>query len=160
MEDFPSISLLSCVYMCACPCLCPWPCPWPCPWGVSMYVRKAMREKDIIRSGVQWAVCTAPVCTPHNVTNHPYTNMESITRAYLGLLELEEEEADEEEVLLAAAVLATSKRRRRRRHWVQPINQRRPQYGAYHHLVAELLEDGENFQRYFRMTREQFAQII
>ena len=55
--------------------------------------------------------------------------MESITRAYLGLLELEEEEADEEEVLLAAAVLATSKRRRRRRHWVEPINQRRPQYG-------------------------------
>ena len=29
-------------------------------------------------------------------------NMESITRAYLGLLELEEEEADEEEVLLVA----------------------------------------------------------
>ena len=48
---------------------------------------------------MQWAVCTAPVCTPHKVTNHPYTNMESIKRAYLGLLKLEEEEKDEEEVL-------------------------------------------------------------
>ncbi len=104
---------------------------------------------------MQRAVCAAPMRTPHKVANHPYTNMESIKQAYLGLLELEEEEEDEEEVLLAAAVFATSKRR----HWVQPINQRRPQYGAYHHLVAELLEDGANFQRYFRMTREHFAQI-
>ena len=50
---------------------------------------------------------------------------ELIKRAYWGLLELEE---DEEEVLLAAAVFATSKRRRQHRHWVQPINQKRPQY--------------------------------
>ena len=53
--------------------------------------------------------------------------MESVRQVYLGLMELEEEEA-----LLAAAVIATSTtKRRHRRHWVQPINQRRSQYGAY-----------------------------
>ena len=35
----------------------------------------------------------------------------------------------------------------------------RSQYGAYHHFVAELLEDGDDFHRYFRMAREQFAHI-
>ena len=90
-----------------------------------------MSAKLCVKRRVHWAVCTAPMCTPHKVMNHPYTNMESIRRAYLGLLELEEQEKNEDEVLLAAAVFATSKRRRQCRHWVQPINQRRPQYMAH-----------------------------
>ena len=50
-----------------------------------MYVRKAMREKDIIRSGVQWAVCTAPVCTPqrHEPSIHQHgVDHESLFRSF------------------------------------------------------------------------------
>ena len=49
---------------------------------------------------------------------------------------------------------------RRRRLWVHDIYRRRRQYGEYYHLVQELQLDGEMFHEYFRVTREQFRQLL
>ena len=38
-----------------------------------------------------------------------------------------------------------SKRKNRRRYWVHQINQRRNQYGEYHHLMEEILADEEKY---------------
>ncbi|KAL8565422.1 hypothetical protein ACOMHN_029115 [Nucella lapillus] len=54
------------------------------------------------------------------------------------------------------------KKRQKRRHrwWVHAILEKRRQYGTYHHLVQELQLDGERFQQYFRLSREQFSQVL
>ncbi|KAL8582017.1 hypothetical protein ACOMHN_027998 [Nucella lapillus] len=54
------------------------------------------------------------------------------------------------------------KKRKQRRHrwWVHAILEKRRQYGTYHHLVQELQLDGEMFQQYFRLSREQFSQVL
>ncbi|KAJ8020629.1 hypothetical protein HOLleu_11841 [Holothuria leucospilota] len=71
----------------------------------------------------------------------------------------------DEEILLLALFFRRRNRRkcrsRRQRRWgVHPINRRRKTQGAYHKLVGELLQDEEKFYKYFRTTREQFAQIL
>ncbi|KAJ8384825.1 hypothetical protein AAFF_G00198120 [Aldrovandia affinis] len=38
--------------------------------------------------------------------------------------------------------------------------QTRQQHGEYHRLVQELRLDGERFQRYFRMDRAQFDELL
>ncbi|KAL8602270.1 hypothetical protein ACOMHN_022783 [Nucella lapillus] len=50
--------------------------------------------------------------------------------------------------------------KRRHRWWVHDILEKRRQYGTYHHLVQELQLDGERFQQYFRLSREQFSQVL
>ena len=40
------------------------------------------------------------------------------------------------------------------------ILQGREQHGEFHRLVQELRLDGERFQRYFRLDREQFDQLL
>ncbi|KAL8595199.1 hypothetical protein ACOMHN_043352 [Nucella lapillus] len=54
------------------------------------------------------------------------------------------------------------KKRQKRRHrwWVHAILEKRRQYGTYHHLVKKLQLDGEMFQQYFRLSREQFSQVL
>ncbi|KAL8612112.1 hypothetical protein ACOMHN_013991 [Nucella lapillus] len=54
------------------------------------------------------------------------------------------------------------KKRQKRQHrwWVHAILEKRRQYGTYHHLVQELQLDGEMFQQYFRLSREQFSQVL
>ncbi|KAL8600804.1 hypothetical protein ACOMHN_055999 [Nucella lapillus] len=54
------------------------------------------------------------------------------------------------------------KKRQKRRHrwWVHAILEKRRQYGTYHHLVQELQLDGEMFQQYFRLSQEQFSQVL
>ena len=53
------------------------------------------------------------------------------------------------------------KKRLENRRWhIHPIYQRRRQYGAYHTLVKELEFFEEKFFDYFRMSREQFAEIL
>ncbi|KAK7919088.1 hypothetical protein WMY93_010372 [Mugilogobius chulae] len=50
--------------------------------------------------------------------------------------------------------------RRRRRFWVHPILQNRLQYGEFHHLIQELRLDDDRFQRYFRLSRAQFDDLL
>ena len=40
------------------------------------------------------------------------------------------------------------------------ILQKRKQHGEYHRLVKELEMDGEWFQQYFRLSKEQFEHIL
>ncbi|KAK5617383.1 hypothetical protein CRENBAI_006787 [Crenichthys baileyi] len=52
------------------------------------------------------------------------------------------------------------KRRRRRRPWVHQILQGRELFGEYHHLLQELRLDDGRFQRYFRLSRTQFEDLL
>ena len=47
-----------------------------------------------------------------------------------------------------------------RRWWIHPILLKREEQGTYHRLVQELQLDAEKFQSYFRLSREQFAQVL
>ncbi|KAK7907089.1 hypothetical protein WMY93_015701 [Mugilogobius chulae] len=59
-----------------------------------------------------------------------------------------------------AILLARQRKERRRRFWVHPINQRRQQQGYFHNLIAELRQDSQRHHRFFRMSVEQFDEII
>ncbi|MEQ2235134.1 hypothetical protein ILYODFUR_038544 [Ilyodon furcidens] len=54
------------------------------------------------------------------------------------------------------------KRRRRRSPWVHEIlfRQGREQFREYHHLLQELRLDDGRFQRYFRLSRTQFKDLL
>ena len=57
---------------------------------------------------------------------------------------------------------ARQRRRRRivRRAWVHDINQRRLEFGEFHHLLQELRQDESRFQQYFRLTCAQFDDLL
>ena len=70
---------------------------------------------------------------------------------------------DEEEmllVMLAAYYHRMKKKRKNRRFWVHPINLHRREREVFHSLMPNLYDDEEKFVRYFRVNREQFAQIL
>ena len=56
--------------------------------------------------------------------------------------------------------LKTHNQQRKHRWWVHDIIKNRLQQGAYHNLVKYLQFDEEEFQQYFRLTREQFDQVL
>ncbi|KAL2092787.1 hypothetical protein ACEWY4_012585 [Coilia grayii] len=58
------------------------------------------------------------------------------------------------------AVLLYQRWKRRRRYWVHPINLARWQYGEYHRLIMELRLHDDLFQRYFRLSRELFDELL
>ena len=74
---------------------------------------------------------------------------------------------EQHELLLIAVAhkfmqLKTHNQRRKHRWWVPEniIIKNRLKQGAYHNLVKELQWDEEKFQQYFRLTREQFHQVL
>ena len=52
------------------------------------------------------------------------------------------------------------KRLNRRRYWVHQINQRRPQFGEYHHLMVQVLSDEEKCLSYIRMKPSTFQLLL
>ncbi len=48
----------------------------------------------------------------------------------------------------------------RRRVWVHKILQKRTQLGEFHQLLQELCLDDGRFQRYFRLSRSQFDDLL
>ncbi|XP_030216454.1 uncharacterized protein LOC115546823 [Gadus morhua] len=52
------------------------------------------------------------------------------------------------------------RKRKRRRVWVHDILRRRLQLGEFHHLLQELRLDDGRFQRYFRLSRAQFDDLL
>ena len=68
------------------------------------------------------------------------------------------EESDIE--ILAVYLYARQRRKRYRRVSVHEILQRRSVYGEYHHLVRELYFHPDKFHEYFRMTEEQFENLL
>ena len=52
------------------------------------------------------------------------------------------------------------KPKRKHRWWVHDIVKKRRQQGAYHNLVQELLFDNERFKLYFRLSKDQYTQLL
>ena len=77
-------------------------------------------------------------------------------------LRLNEEDDDDEEhfILESLALMQHSALKRRRRFWIHPTIQRRQKLGEYHRLIKELESDDERFKQYFRMTKQQFYDIL
>ena len=42
----------------------------------------------------------------------------------------------------------------KRRFWVHPIQEKRPIYGAFHHLVDNLEADNGKFKDFFRVSKK------
>ena len=63
-------------------------------------------------------------------------------------------------IALVYNLVTKMKNKRKHRWWVRSTVQKRKDHGAYLNLVRELQEDGEKFKEYFRLTREQFAQVL
>ncbi|XP_046874020.1 uncharacterized protein LOC124466278 [Hypomesus transpacificus] len=61
---------------------------------------------------------------------------------------------------VAFIALLYCRRRRRRLFWVHPIRRLRTNNGAYHRLVQELRLDNDMFQRYFRLNRAEFDDLL
>ena len=76
----------------------------------------------------------------------------------------EMETPEDEEMLVTIGIayyyMKHVKKRKNRQIWVQPINLRRREQGAYHNLVCQLYDDEERFVQYFRLNREKFSQIL
>ena len=86
----------------------------------------------------------------------------SRNRQYLQPQILEHDDSDEFIAVALAYRQIQKRRKRKRKHrwWVHEQNRKRVQLGAYHNLVNHLQIHGEKFQQYFRLTREQFAQVL
>ena len=61
---------------------------------------------------------------------------------------------------IAVIAVLHCQRRRRRRFWVHPIRCLQVDNGAYHRLVQELRLDDNMFQRYFRLNRGEFDDLL
>lgn len=48
----------------------------------------------------------------------------------------------------------------RRRVWIHQTIRRREEFGEFHHLLQELRQDEVRFQRYFRLSRPQFDDLL
>jgi len=72
--------------------------------------------------------------------------------------------ADDEDSLLALAavciVIKLKQQRRKRRFWQHPINANRESQGDYDNLILELRQDSFLFQRYFRMSTNEFDELL
>ena len=49
---------------------------------------------------------------------------------------------------------------KRRRFWVHEINNVRPKFGKYHHLMPQLRNDEAKFKDYFRMSSSNFDLLL
>ena len=63
-------------------------------------------------------------------------------------------------LLSSTSKLLQAKKKRKHRCWVHDIFQKRSEHGVHNHLVRELELDEDRFHQYFRMTREQFDQLL
>lgn len=65
-------------------------------------------------------------------------------------------EEEEEALLLALA----AKNAPHTREWVHEINELREELGEYHRLIQELRADADRFHTYFRMSTDQFDELV
>jgi wyosine [tRNA(Phe)-imidazoG37] synthetase (radical SAM superfamily) len=71
-----------------------------------------------------------------------------------GRLPWESDDSDDE-VLLLYAVGNKCKRK-----WVHEVNMKRREFGEFHHLMKQLRQDEVKFKEYFRMSSNQFDQLL
>jgi hypothetical protein len=63
-------------------------------------------------------------------------------------------ESDDEVLLLYAVG------NKRKRKWVHEVNMKRREFGEFHHLMKQLRQDEVKFKEYFRMSSNQFEQLL
>jgi len=63
-------------------------------------------------------------------------------------------ESDDEVLLLYAVG------NKRERKWVHEVNMKRREFGEFHHLMKQLPLDEVKFKEYFRMSSNQFENIL
>jgi len=66
-----------------------------------------------------------------------------------------ESDDSDDEVLLLYAV-----GNKRERKWVNEGNMKRREFGEFHHLMKQLRRDEFTFKEYFRMSNNQFEQLL
>ncbi len=67
---------------------------------------------------------------------------------------------DRRKAIMLYMLLRRQQKRMRRRLWVQSMNRRKRECGAYYHLVAELSLDPDRHINYFRISSEQMDHIL
>lgn len=114
---------------------------------------------------------TAQTCILHDVAHFTATDQQhkrefrkkyscqgSTTRACN--IEVLKMSSSEEEIIILAMLCEEEEEekeaKKKRRFWVHPINQKRKQYGEFHHLFPELKRFEEKFFQYFRMSQIKF----
>ncbi|KAJ8979772.1 hypothetical protein NQ317_015251 [Molorchus minor] len=75
------------------------------------------------------------------------------------------ESSSDEEFVIVSAICADEeererKTRRKHRFWEHEIFQKRRQFGEFHHLFPDLLNDDAKFFLYFRMSRNKFYELF
>ncbi|KAJ8935896.1 hypothetical protein NQ318_016229 [Aromia moschata] len=68
--------------------------------------------------------------------------------------------SDEEEAILFLALEDEENGRKKRRKWVHEINLERQDFGEFHRLMPQLRQDKKRFFLYFRMSSENFDEIL
>ena len=63
-------------------------------------------------------------------------------------------ESDDEVLLLYAVG------NKRERKWVHEVDMKRREFGEFHHLMKQLRQDEVKFKEYFRMSSNQFEQLL
>ena len=71
-----------------------------------------------------------------------------------GRLPWESDDSDDE-VLLFYVV-----GKKHERKWVHEVNMKRREFSEFHHLMKQLRQDEGKFKEYFRMSRNQFEQLL
>ena len=66
-----------------------------------------------------------------------------------------ESDDSDDDVLLLYAV-----GNKRERKWVHELNMKRREFGEFHHLMKQLRQDEMKFEEYFRMSSNQFEQLL
>lgn len=69
-------------------------------------------------------------------------------------------DSEDEKLMLLIFLRRRKRRRKKRRFWVHEILQRREDLGEFHRLVQELSSHEDKFFQYFRMSEEQFMEIL
>ena len=80
--------------------------------------------------------------------------------AYVLLGNMDEDNDALHFLMITSYWLKHRKSKRAHSWWVHPILQGRQQYGAYHHLIQEFENDEERFQTFFRLSQDQFAEVL
>jgi len=71
-----------------------------------------------------------------------------------GRLPWESDDSDDEVLLLYAVG------NKRERKWVHEVHMKRREFGKFHHLMKQLRQDEVKFKEYFRMSSNQFEQLL
>jgi len=66
-----------------------------------------------------------------------------------------ESDYSDDEVLLLYVV-----GNKRERKWVHEVNMKRSEFGEFHHLMIQLRQDEVKFKEYFRISNNQFEQLL